>query len=402
VTTPLTAPAPAAVRAASRATYAAFIAAGFAFASWASRIPSIKHGLHLSPAQLGQVLLVLAVGAVISLPLAGPLVGHLGSRRVVTGMALLLAVGLSAMAGGYLVGAVALAAGGFVLGFANGAWDVAMNVQGALVERHLGYSIMSRYHAGFSVGTVAGALLGSAMIAVHVPVTAHLIGVAVLVAATVPWLVRDFLPEVTEAAHEDAAPIGHFAGWREPRTLFIGLFVLAFAFGEGTGNDWVAVALNDGYDLPAAVGTLGFAVFLTAMTGGRWIGPALLDRYGRVPVLRALTAVALAGLGLFVFGHWPVLAFAGALLWGFGVSLGFPVGMSAGADEPAYAASRVSVISSIGYCAFLGGPPLVGFLGEHITVLRGLLAVAVLLGIAMLVVGNVRPPQDAPPPIVEP
>ena len=209
MTTPLAAPAPPAVRAASRATYAAFIAAGFAFASWASRIPTIKHGLHLSPAELGQVLLVLAVGAVISLPLAGPLVNHLGSRRVVTGMALLLAIGLSAMAGGYLVGAAALAAGGFVLGFANGAWDVSMNVQGALVERHLGFSIMPRYHAGFSVGTVAGAVLGSAMIALHVPVTAHLLGVAVLVAATVPWLVRDFLPEVTEAAHEDEIGRAH-------------------------------------------------------------------------------------------------------------------------------------------------------------------------------------------------
>jgi len=119
-------------------------------------------------------------------------------------------------------------------------------------------------------------------------------------------------------------------------------------------------------------------------------------------VLRLLTAIALLGLGLFVFGHWPVVAFAGALLWGFGVSLGFPVGMSAGADEPPYAASRVSVISSIGYCAFLGGPPLVGFLGQQFTVLRGLLAVAVLLGIAMLVVGNVRPPGGSPPPIVEP
>jgi len=400
VTAPLLAPAPAAVRAASQATYAAFIAAGFVFASWASRIPTIKHGLHLSPSGLGRVLLVLAVGAVLSLPLAGPLVGHFGSRRVVTGMSLLLAVGLAGVGLGYLSGAVAVAAGGFFLGMANGAWDVAMNVQGALVERHLGFSIMSRYHAGFSVGTVGGALLGSAMIALDVPVTAHLLGVAALTAVTVPWLVRGFLPDAAEPHHGDGPAVGHFAGWKEPRTLFIGLFVLAFAFGEGTGNDWVAVALNDGYDVPAAIGTLGFAAFLAAMTTGRWVGPHLLDRYGRVPVLRLLTVVALAGLLLFVFGHWPAVAFLGALLWGFGVALGFPVGMSAGADEPALAASRVSVISSIGYCAFLGGPPLIGFLGQQFTVVRAMLAVAVLLGVAMLVVGNVRPPS-ADRPIVD-
>ena len=77
------------------------------------------------------------------------------------------------------------------------------------------------------------------------------------------------------------------------------------------------------------------------------------------------------------------MAFVGALLWGAGASLGFPVGMSAGADEPAMAAPRVSVIASIGYCAFLAGPPLIGFLGDHYTVLRALTTVAVLLALAI-------------------
>jgi cyanate permease len=72
--------------------------------------------------------------------------------------------------------------------------------------------------------------------------------------------------------------------------------------------------------------------------------------------------------------------------------------MSAGADDPARAASRVSVIASIGYCAFLTGPPLIGFLGQEFTVLRGLTAVAVLLAVAALVAGNVRPLAPADPP----
>jgi cyanate permease len=114
-----------------------------------------------------------------------------------------------------------------------------------------------------------------------------------------------------------------------------------------------------------------------------------------VPVVRTSILVALAGLALFVFGNWAVLAFVGALLWGVGVSLGFPVGMSAGADEPERAAARVSVIASIGYCAFLAGPPLIGFLGQHFTVLRGLLAVAALLAVAMVIAGNVRAPKAA-------
>ena len=90
------------------------------------------------------------------------------------------------------------------------------------------------------------------------------------------------------------------------------------------------------------------------------------------------------------------MAFAGALLWGRGLSLGFPVGMSAGADDPAMAAPRVSVIASIGYCAFLAGPPLIGFLGDRFTVLNALAAVLVLLALAGLIAGALRPPQAAP------
>jgi MFS family permease len=387
------------VRAASRATYGAFIGAGFVFASWASRIPQVRDHLHLDPSELGLVLLAVAGGSIIALPLSGPVVARLGSRRTVAAMAVVLSIGLAGAALGYLSGTAAVAAGLFVLGFGNGAWDVAMNVQGALVERHLGYSIMPRYHAGFSVGTVGGALVGAAMVAVHVPVTVHLCTIAAIAGVTVPWVVRDFIPdhdERTDAEREATAQadgsVGSWAGWREPRTLLIGVFVLAFAFAEGTGNDWISVAVIDGYGAPDAVGTLGFALFLAAMTTGRWFGPRLLDRHGRVPVIRSMTLLAVGGLVLFVFGHWTTLAFAGALLWGIGVSLGFPVGMSAGADEPARAASRVSVIASIGYCAFLAGPPLIGFLGQHFTVLRGLLAVAALLAVAVLVAGSVRPP----------
>jgi MFS family permease len=391
VTAPSATLAAPAVQVASRATYGAFIGAGFAFASWASRIPQVRDRLHLDPSQLGLLLLAVAAGSVIALPLAGPVVTRLGSRRTVAAMAVLLGLGLAGAALGYLVGVLPVVFGLFVLGFGNGAWDVAMNVQAALVERHLGYSIMPRYHAGFSVGTVAGALVGALMVGLKVPVTAHLCGVAVIAAVLVPLAVRGFIPDSDDGEPDpDVAEIGHFAAWTEPRTLLIGVFVLAFAFAEGTGNDWISVAVIDGYGAPAAVGTLAFAAFLTAMTAGRWVGPRLLDRYGRVPVIRVLTLLALAGLALFVFGHWPPLAFVGALMWGVGVSLGFPVGMSAGADEPARAASRVSVIASIGYCAFLGGPPLVGFLGQQLTVLRGLLAVAVLLAVASLVVGNIR------------
>lgn len=391
------APTPEETRRAVRSTYTVFTGCGLAFASWASRIPQVRDHLGLSPAELGLVLLAIAAGSLVALPLAGPVVHRVGSRRTVAGMSLLLALALSTVALGYLGGLLPVVIGLFFLGFGNGAWDVAMNVHGAVVERHLGRSIMSRFHAGYSLGTVVGALIGAAMVALHVPVTAHLLIVAAVVALAVPRATRAFVPdgsEPEEPAADGAPARGALAAWREPRTLLIGVFVLAFAFAEGTGNDWISIAVIDGYGTPAVVGTLAFAVFLSAMTVGRWFGPALLDRYGRVPVLRLLAALGIAGTLLFVFAPATPVAFAGAVLWGFGTSLGFPVGMSAGADEQRYAAGRVSVIASIGYCAFLAGPPSVGLFADHVTVLRSLTSVAVLLGVAALITAAVAPLPD--------
>jgi fucose permease len=314
---------------------------------------------------------------------------------------------LAGVAIGYHQGRLSIVIALFFLGIGYGSWDVAMNVQGATVERLLGRAIMSRFHAGFSVGTVAGALIGTAMVALEVGVTIHLLVVAVALGIAVPIGVRAFLPDT--AAHEDTvdsavapkmpeSPKSALSAWRERRTILIGIFVLAFAFAEGTGNDWIALALIDSYGATAATGTLGFAVFLAAMTAGRWFGPTWLDRFGRVAVNRVLTGASLVGLALFVFGENLPLAFVGAALWGVGISLGFPVGMSAGADEPPMAAARVSVIASIGYCAFLAGPPLIGFIGERVTVLRAMIVVAAVLTLAFVIAGNLRPPTSSQMP----
>lgn len=392
MTTTLTAPS-ADLLAARRAVYIAFTGCGFAMASWATRIPQVRDGLALTPSRLGLVLLAIAAGSIVSLVLAGHIVARFGSRATVAAMAGLLLVALSAVGIGYPYGVAPVVAGLFLFGFANGAWDVAMNVQGAVVESRLGKSIMPRFHAGYSVGTVIGALVGAGAVALRVPVTVHLVCSAILIGVLVMLAVRSFGPDDAQppTSGQGGGLRRTLATWREPRTLLIGLFVLAFAFAEGTGIDWISVAVIDGYGAEATIGTLAFATFLTAMTVGRWFGPALLDRYGRVVVVRMLAVLSLAGLMLFVFGPTVVTAFVGALLWGAGASLGFPVGMSAAADDPARAAARVSVVASIGYCAFLGGPPLIGLLGDHITVLKALSAVAVLLAVAAAAAGALRP-----------
>ena len=380
-------------RAAVRAVYAAFVVNGFAFASWASRIPQVKDQLELSPAELGFVLFGIAVGSVVGLPLSGPLIHRFGSRRVVMVGSGVGGVGLIGVAIGLPLGVLPVVAGLMLTGYAMASWDVGMNVQGALVEQRIGQAIMPRFHAGFSLGTVAGALGGVAMVALDVSVSAHLAVVGAAVAIGLPLAVRAFLPD----REEDEEPTNHgMRAWTERRTLLVGVFVLAFAFAEGAGNDWIGVALIEDYGAPEAVGTLGLAAFLTAMTIVRWIGPDLLARHGRVKLVRGLAVISVAGLALFVFGPTTGTAIAGAVLWGAGLALGFPVGMSAGADDPALAAPRVSVVSSIAYCAFLAGPPGIGFIGEHSSVTRALIAVIVLLGLAALIAGTVRPLTRSP------
>jgi len=170
-----------------------------------------------------------------------------------------------------------------------------------------------------------------------------------------------------------------------------GVSTLAFAFTEGTANDWLAVALVDGHGIGEAAAAVGFAVFVAAMTAVRLVGGALLARYGRVTVLRVGGGTAVLGLLLFVTAPALPVVLAGAVLWGAGAALGFPIGMSAAADDPARAAARVSVVSSISYTAFLAGPPLIGFVAEGTGVLQALLVVLVVLALGSLAAGATRP-----------
>ena len=174
----------------------------------------------------------------------------------------------------------------------------------------------------------------------------------------------------------------------------IGLFVLTMAFAEGTANDWLGVAAIDGYGASDAVGSMAYVVFVAGMTVCRWFGPGLIDRFGRVVAMRASAACAMTGLLIVVFGPNLATAAVGAVLWGLGAALGFPTGMSAAGDEPEYAAARVSVVATIGYCAFLAGPALIGLVGNHVGVLRALTVTAGLLGVGVLVAGSTRPLGD--------
>ena len=148
--------------------------------------------------------------------------------------------------------------------------------------------------------------------------------------------------------------------WREPRTLLIGVVVLAAALSEGSANDWLSLAVVDGFDRSEAVGGAMLGLFVGAMTLVRLLGTRLIDRFGRVDVLRVSGTVSVVGLLLFGFAPTFALAGVGIVLWGFGAALAVPVGIAAASDDPLRAAGRVAVVSSFASVASIAAPPLLG------------------------------------------
>jgi MFS family permease len=364
---------------------------GFCFATMVSRLPDIRSGLDLDNGSLGLLLLAISIGSVIALPLSGRLIDRIGATSVTRLGAILVASGLLVAMAGVATDLVALTVVGFFVdGIGIAVWDVSMNVEAAEVERRFGRTMMPRFHAGWSIGSFAGAAVGIPMAALHAPLVLHVPGFAIL-AALIAWrAAAAYLPPTI--THEDRQAVA-CSPWREPRTLAIGVMVLAFALSEGAANDWLSLALIDGYDVRHWVGVAGFTLFVSSMFVGRLTGPVFLDRYGRAPVLWGSAGAAFVGILLVVFGGNVVLVGLGIVIWGLGASLGFPVGMSAAADDPLRAARRVSVVSTIGYTAFLAGPPLLGLLADHIGTLETLLVIAGLMIPAAMTVFAARPPR---------
>src|SRR4051794_20685363 len=269
--------------AARNAVVVSFFLNGATFATWVSRLPEVRHRLDLSNGELGTVLLAGSIAALLGLTGAGALIERRGAASAVRVGVTVDALGVVGIAVGAVVldSVLAVAAALFLWGLGMGVWDVAMNVEGAAVEHRVGRSIMPRFHAMFSLGSVVGAgigvlttLVGVPMLVV-LPLSALLILIAVQ-ATTGSFLPRDLEevvaePRGSEATDRKPAPKGAaLAAWREGRTLMIGFMVLALARAGGAANDWLASALVDGYDAPAWVGIAGFTAFVSAMTVGRF------------------------------------------------------------------------------------------------------------------------------------
>ncbi len=393
------------------AVFLIFALSGIGLASWIARTPAIRDSLGASTFEMGLIVFGVAVGAIVGLTLSSHVIARLGSKATIAGSVIGAGLGLVVVGLGATMTITPLVVLGLALfGFGNGMCDVAMNVEGAANERALGRTVMPLFHASFSLGTIVGAGIGAAAEQFGIPIAVHLAVIGAVMIGAVLVSVRFLQPdpfataeESTSGSESDVADAAGASGggwksrlaiWRDRRTLLIGVIVLGMAFAEGSANDWLALAMVDGHGVDNATGALVFGIFVTAMTVGRVGGVFLLDKFGRVPVLRV--SAVLAGLGLLVVIFAPAawLAGVGVVMWGLGSALGFPVGMSAAADDPRNAAARVSAVATIGYLAFLVGPPLIGFIGEHVGLLNALLLVLTLVAVAGIVSPAARKPRE--------
>ncbi|MBP1915310.1 MFS transporter [Lederbergia galactosidilytica] len=379
------------------AVYFYFGLSGFAMASWVSQTPNIRDALGVSTAQMGWIIFGLSTGSIIGLLCASRLIIRFGGRVIMLIGLTLSSVGLVTIGLGsswvphVFIVFSALA----IFGFGIGICDVAMNVEGTAIEKTLKKSILTGFHAVYSLGTFFGAMIGSLANKFDFPIMAHLFVIAFIVFVLIVYFSR-FVPigpgqEDKEENINETTAKETFSVWKEQRTVLLGIIVLGMAFAEGSAGDWLPLVIVDGYDKSPASGSLMFSLFVATMTISRAVGDILLNKFGRVAILRASALSAAVGLVIVIFGGNYYTAALGIVLWGFGSAYGFPIGLSAAGDNPHGVAARVGAVTTVGYMAFLVGPPVLGAIAESIGLLRSLIFVLIGVTVAGLLAHAAKP-----------
>lgn len=381
---------------------AVFGLAGLGFATWASRVPSVRDLLGLSSSGVTTLVFTLAAGSVIGLALAPRLSARLSSRTLLRGTLGCFACGLLliGLASAVLHLPWLLTIGVLLFGAAYGANDVIMNVEGSRLEEASGRSALPVMHACFSVGAIVGAGLGTATLALGVGTFTHLtiVGAGVLAAGVlvVSGVPRSRPPQTTAFSPSTRDRLGGLlATLRERQVLSLSLLTVGVGLVEGSATGWLVLAATDGHGMRDSVATTVYGTFVGFMIFGRIIGGTLLARLGRARTLAVLMSVSAAGLAVFIQAVPPVLVFVAAALWGFGASLGFPIVFSTAGGGGAGAARRVSIVAFFGYVAALGGPPALGLVGQRTGVLNAFYLVLVLVVVSLVMVPRaVRPTPE--------
>jgi len=364
-----------------------------AFGSWLPRIPEVQAGLGLGPAALALALLGMPCGTLVTLPFAGPLVGRIGARRaILIGFVFYsIAACLPVLAPSPLLLFLALMLAGSAISFV----ELGLNVQADLVEKSGGRLIMNTAHGCWSLGIMAGSLVGSG-----------LAGMGLAPALSVPLLAAIVLPLALLAARalprlQDGAPQGEAkrSAWALPSPALVGicLFVFGITMTEGAMADWSAIFLRDALSAEGGLVGLGYSVFAFMVAAGRFGGDLMKHRLGAVGTARLCGLLALLGGALLYFAPSVELALLGFGTIGVGVSVGFPLAVTAAAGLGDRAASaNVAVLSFVALTGFLIGPPLIGLVAEHGGIRLGIACVIPVLGLSLMLSGRLTPRRATP------
>ena len=383
------------------AVIAAFAVGGITVASWGPRLPAVQTDLGADTAMIGVILGCVTIGSIAGLVASTPLLHYLRSKRALGGAILVVAVAMALMGVGVALGSIPVTVVAFVIvGFGIGTLDVLINVEGAAVESRAKRTLMPLMHGAWSVGAAVGAGIGALCAAIGITPSEQFLGEAVLIGLSTLLIAPSIAPG--PRAEEPKAELTRWQrvvqwarGWLDWRLLLIGVVMLGVELGEGSANSWMTLAVHDDHGQTAAVAALFFTAFAVGEALTRILGGPVVDRLGRVWTIRVTTALGVVGMVLFILGGDVWLVLVGVLLWSVGVSMGFPLGMSAAAESGPNPAARVSVVASVGYFANLAGPPVIGALAEQVGLLDSLWLVVVFMAAAFIVAGSLAPRKQA-------
>ncbi len=360
-----------------------FFCAGFLFATWGVHIPTVKSGYALGVGAVGGLVLAAGIGSILGLTQAGWLIQRHGAHRVALWGGLLSAAAIALLLRMPGLPALWLLLG--VYGAASGLLDVAMNADGSELERGATRPLMSGLHGMFSLGGMAGAGLGSALLQAGVGAQVHLAAVALGSALLVAWSARQ-MP--TTDPRPDAAPVRR---WGLPRGRLALLGVLAglgFVV-EGAVYDWSVLFLQSERGAPQQQAALAYAAFSAAMAVTRFGGDWMRERWSALALLCGSAGLAAAALAVVLLSSQPGWALAGFALAGVGLANVVPVLFSAAARVPGVApAQGISAVAAVGYFGFMVGPSAIGFVAHGSSLTTALWLV---VGCAVLLVGVARP-----------
>lgn len=371
-----------------------FLTNGLVYANLLPRFPQIKADLGLSNTQLGLAVAAMPFAALLAGLTAGPLIARFTSARVASfGMAVIaLGVVLVGFAPSWALFATAM----LLVGASDAVVDVAQNAHGLRVQRRYGRSILNGFHALWSVGAVAGGLMGSAAAGVGLALPVHL-GLSsllsvVIAVAVYPLLLRgdDGDDRPAPDAADGAPPRRPWSGLG-PRTVALlavfGLVAISGTLVEDSGATWAAVYLQ-GLGAGAAVAGLGFVALQGCQFVGRLIGDRMVDRFGQRAVARAGGGLVLAGMGLALAFPTVPGTVAGFGLAGFGVATLVPAAMTAADHLPGLApGTGLTIVTWLMRVGFLVSPPVVGLVADATSLRVGLLVVPVAGLVVVLVAG---------------